>query len=269
MIGMQNRRVQSIQHPINPHQLRHRVLPQPDPPPPVDEADAAGLVPTYCLRHLGTPSNAVDPVGPIADVAKEFGAWVHVDAAYAGSAGVCPEFRKYFSGLVKADSVSMSPHKWLLTCLDCTCLWVRDWRRLVESLGTDPEYLKNKQSESGSVVDFKDLQIGCGRPFRALKLFMVIQTYGSAYLQAHIRSDVDMASKQVPRSLARSDPGSRGGWWPAGDCASVCFPAWAPSVAGRCQSGRPDAAKPQAAAAGVNAAGLRVQLDPHALAGGT
>ncbi|XP_008793633.1 tryptophan decarboxylase 1-like [Phoenix dactylifera] len=165
---------------------------------------AAGLVPAYVCATVGTTSStAVDPVGPISEVAAEFGAWVHVDAAYAGSACVCPEFRQYLDGVERANSVSFSPHKWLLTCLDCTCLWVRDTRLLTGPLGTDPEYLKNGPSESGSVVDLKDLQVGVGRRFRSLKLWMVIRTYGVANLQAHIRSDVEMARRF--EGMVRSD----------------------------------------------------------------
>ncbi|XP_020102568.1 aromatic-L-amino-acid decarboxylase-like [Ananas comosus] len=159
------------------------------------EADAAaGLVPAYVCVTVGTTSStAVDPVGPIAEVASLFGAWVHVDAAYAGSACICPEFRGYLDGVERADSVSLSPHKWLLTCLDCTCLWVRDTRPLTEALETDPEYLRNGPSESGRVTDLKDLQVGVGRRFRGLKLWMVLRAYGADNLQAHIRGDVDMA----------------------------------------------------------------------------
>jgi tyrosine decarboxylase len=158
-------------------------------------ADAdAGLVPTYVCATVGTTStNAVDPVGAVADVAALFNAWVHVDAAYAGSACICPEFRHHLDGVERVDSISMSPHKWLMTCLDCTCLWVRDANRLTDSLETNPEYLKNGASDSGTVTDLKDMQVGVGRRFRGLKLWMVMRTYGAARLQEHIRSDVAMA----------------------------------------------------------------------------
>ncbi|VAI69308.1 unnamed protein product [Triticum turgidum subsp. durum] len=161
----------------------------------VMQADAdAGLVPTYVCATVGTTSsNAVDPVGAIADVAAMFNAWVHVDAAYAGSACICPEFRHHLDGVEHVDSISMSPHKWLLTCLDCTCLYVRDAHRLSDSLETNPEYLKNDATESGEVTDLKDMQVGIGRRFRGLKLWMVMRTYGTAKLQEHIRSDVAMA----------------------------------------------------------------------------
>ncbi|KAF8669916.1 hypothetical protein HU200_051097 [Digitaria exilis] len=161
----------------------------------VMEADVdAGLVPTYVCATVGTTStNAVDPISAIADVARKFGAWVHVDAAYAGSACICPEFRHHLDGVERVDSISMSPHKWLLTCLDCTCLWVRNTCQLTNSLETKPEYLKNDASESGHVTDVKDMQVGVGHRFRGLKLWMVMRTYGVSKLQEHIRSDVSMA----------------------------------------------------------------------------
>uniref|UniRef100_A0ACD5YAL4 Uncharacterized protein n=1 Tax=Avena sativa TaxID=4498 RepID=A0ACD5YAL4_AVESA len=154
----------------------------------------AGFVPTYVCATVGsTSSNAVDPVGAIADVAIMFSAWVHVDAAYAGSACICPEFRHHLDGVERIDSISISPHKWLLTCLDCSCLYVRHTHRLRDSLETNPEYLKNEASESGSVTDFKDMQVGIGRRFRGLKLWMVMRTYGTAKLQEHIQRHVAMA----------------------------------------------------------------------------
>ncbi|KAF8712853.1 hypothetical protein HU200_028626 [Digitaria exilis] len=109
------------------------------------------------------------------------------------AACVCPEFRHHLDGVERVDSISMSPHKWLLTCLDCTCLWVRDTCRLTASLETKPEYLKNDASESGHVTDVKDMQVGVGHRFRGLKLWMVMRTYGVSKLQQHIRSDVAMA----------------------------------------------------------------------------
>ncbi|CAO2164460.1 unnamed protein product [Urochloa humidicola] len=165
-------------------ELRHRMQ---------DDVDA-GLVPTYVCATVGTTStNAVDPIGAIANIAAMFNAWVHVDAAYAGGACICPEFRHHLAGIERADSISMSPHKWLLTCLDCTCLWVRNTCQITGSLETKPEYLRNDVSETGDVTDIKDMQVGVGHRFRGLKLWMVMRTYGAAKLQQHIRSDVAMA----------------------------------------------------------------------------
>ncbi|TVU15424.1 hypothetical protein EJB05_38945, partial [Eragrostis curvula] len=154
------------------------------------------VVPTYVCATVGTTSsNAVDPVGAVADAAARFGAWVHVDAAYAGSACICPELRHHLDGVERADSVSVSPHKWLLTCLDCTCLWVRDARRVTDACGAEQqmECLRNDVSDTGTVTDLKDMQVGVGRRFRGLKLWMVMHTYGAAKLREHIRSDVAMA----------------------------------------------------------------------------
>ncbi|CAL4986271.1 unnamed protein product [Urochloa decumbens] len=143
---------------------------------------ATGLMPTYVCATVGTTSsNAVDPVGAMADVAALFGAWVHVDAAYAGSACICPEFRHHLDGVERVDSISVSPHKWLMTCLDCTCLWVRDAHRLTDSLEISPEYLRNAVTDSGGVTDLKDMQVGVGRRFRGLKLWMVMRS-GKMYL---------------------------------------------------------------------------------------
>ncbi|KAF8411242.1 hypothetical protein HHK36_003789 [Tetracentron sinense] len=159
------------------------------------EADvAAGLVPVYLCATVGTTSSAaVDPVAALAQVAEAYGVWLHVDSAYAGSACICPEFRQHLDGIERVDSLSLSPHKWFLTYLDCCCLWVKTPSLLVKALSTDPEYLKNKPSESDSVIDYKDWQIGTGRRFRALKIWLVLRSYGVANLQSHIRSDIRMA----------------------------------------------------------------------------
>ncbi|GFZ05586.1 pyridoxal phosphate (PLP)-dependent transferases superfamily protein [Actinidia rufa] len=160
----------------------------------IDADVAAGLVPLYLCVTVGTTSTtAVDPLEDLADVANDYGVWVHVDAAYGGSACICPEFRHYLDGIELVDSLSLSPHKWLLSYLDCCCLWVKKPGLLVKALSTNPEYLRNKPSESDSVVDYKDWQVGTGRRFKALRLWLVLRSYGIANLQSHIRSDVRMA----------------------------------------------------------------------------
>ncbi|KAA8526445.1 hypothetical protein F0562_008352 [Nyssa sinensis] len=162
----------------------------------------AGIFPCN-IRSIPTTADAnfsmsavllpIDPLTSLADVANDYGVWFHVDAAYAGSACICPEFRHYLDGIERADSLSLSPHKWLLSYLDCCCLWVKSPSLLVKALSTDPEYLKNQPSESKSVVDFKDWQVGTGRRFKALRLWFVMRSYGVANLQSHIRTDVQMA----------------------------------------------------------------------------
>ncbi|PON80533.1 Aromatic-L-amino-acid decarboxylase [Parasponia andersonii] len=166
---------------------------------------AQGLVPLYLCATVGTTSTtAVDPLEPLADVARAYGMWFHVDAAYGGSACICPEFRHFLNGVERVDSLSLSPHKWLLSYLDCCCLWVKSSAQLVKALSTNPEYLKNKPSESDSVVDYKDWQVGTGRRFKSIRLWFVIRSYGVENLQNHIRSDVRMAKKF--ERFVRSDP---------------------------------------------------------------
>nr|QLI49059.1 tyrosine/DOPA decarboxylase [Gloriosa superba] len=154
----------------------------------------AGLVPLYLCATVGTTSStAVDPLAGLCHVAAEYGVWVHVDAAYAGSACICPELRHHIDGVEGAASFSMNAHKWFLTTLDCCCLWVKEPAALVGALSTAPEYLKNKATESRMVVDYKDWQIALSRRFRSLKLWMVIRSYGVANLRDFLRSHIEMA----------------------------------------------------------------------------
>ncbi|KAI7727381.1 hypothetical protein M8C21_001359 [Ambrosia artemisiifolia] len=159
------------------------------------EADVrAGLIPLYvCLTVGTTPTTAVDPLLTLSEVARRFGMWVHVDAAYAGSACICPEFRHFLDGVEGANSFSFNPHKWFLTTLDCCCLWVKDQSDLTKALSNDPELLKNKASETKKVVDYKNWQIALSRRFRAMKLWMVIRSYGVTGLQQVVRKHVKLA----------------------------------------------------------------------------
>ncbi|XP_026453955.1 tyrosine/DOPA decarboxylase 1-like [Papaver somniferum] len=154
----------------------------------------SGLVPMFLCTTVGTTSStAVDPIGPLCEVAKTYGIWVHVDAAYAGSACICPEFRHFIDGVEDADSFSLNAHKWFLTTLDCCCLWVKDSFSLVNALSTNPEYLKNKATESKQVIDYKDWQIALSRRFRSMKLWLVLRSYGVANLKTFLRGHVKMA----------------------------------------------------------------------------
>ncbi|KZV58274.1 Tyrosine/DOPA decarboxylase [Dorcoceras hygrometricum] len=154
----------------------------------------AGLVPMFLCATIGTTSStAVDQLGPLCEVAKEFGIWVHVDAAYAGSACICPEYRHFLNGVENAHSFSFNAHKWFLTTLDCCCLWVKDPSALIKALSTYPEYLRNKASETKQVVDYKDWQITLSRRFRSLKLWLVLRSYGVSNLRKFLRSHIKMA----------------------------------------------------------------------------
>jgi aromatic-L-amino-acid decarboxylase len=140
-----------------------------------------------------TSSTALDPVDAIADVCKEFGAWLHVDGAFAGSAAVAPEYRFVNDGLSRVDSYCFNPHKWLLTNFDCSMFYVADRGPMISALSIVPEYLRNSASDEGSVIDYRDWQIPLGRRFRALKLWFVIRTHGADGLASFIRNHVEMA----------------------------------------------------------------------------
>ena len=146
-----------------------------------------------------TSSTALDPIDEIADVCKEFGAWLHVDGAFAGSAAVAPEYRFVNAGLERVDSYCFNPHKWLLTNFDCSLFWVADRGPMTSALSIVPEYLRNAASDTGSVIDYRDWQIPLGRRFRALKLWFVIRTHGAAGLADFIRNHVHMAQALAER----------------------------------------------------------------------
>jgi aromatic-L-amino-acid decarboxylase len=169
------------------------------------EADrAAGDVPALVVATVGTTSTtAIDPLGEIGALCAEFGVWLHVDAAYAGAAAVCPEFRWILAGLEHADSFCFDPHKWLLTTFDCDAFWVADRSQLIEALSILPEYLRNAATEAGAVIDYRDWQVPLGRRFRALKLWFVLRWYGAAGLREHIRTGVRLA--QHFADLVRAD----------------------------------------------------------------
>ena len=161
----------------------------------MDADSAAGRMPCFVCATVGTTaSGAIDPVPEIAAVAARHAAWLHVDAAWAGAAAICPEFRPpLVAGAAAADSWGFNPHKWLLVNFDCHALWVADRRPLLEALAVRPDYLHNAASESGDVIDYSDWQVPLGRRFRALKLWLVLRMIGGESLRARIREHVAWA----------------------------------------------------------------------------
>ena len=136
-----------------------------------------------------TPTAAVDPVSAIADSCAEAGVWLHVDAAYAGAAAVCPELRERHAGWERADSIVVNPHKWLATPSDCSVLWTRrpaDFRRTFSLV---PDYLQSDDD----VVNLSEMTLALGRRFRALKLWSVLRCFGRSGLQERIREHVRLA----------------------------------------------------------------------------
>ncbi len=162
----------------------------------IDADRQAGLIPFFVCATVGTTSShAIDPVPEIGRICREHKLWLHVDAAMSGTAALCPEFRHTHAGLEFADSYCFNPHKWMFTNFDCDCFYVADRKALVQTLSVVPEYLRNKASETGAVIDYRDWQIPLGRRFRALKLWFVIRHYGIEGLQYHIRQHVELAQQ--------------------------------------------------------------------------
>jgi aromatic-L-amino-acid decarboxylase len=155
------------------------------------------------VATIGTTSTAsVDPVPEIADRCEHEGVWLHVDAAYAGSAAICPELRDHFAGWERADSIGTNPHKWLLTPMDCSVLWTRrpdDFRRAFSLV---PEFLRVGED----VVSLSEYSQVLGRRFRALKLWAVLRCYGREGLQSVLREHVRLAG------LFASWVGQEAGW---------------------------------------------------------
>jgi aromatic-L-amino-acid decarboxylase len=162
----------------------------------IEEDKRAGRIPFFVCATVGTTSSlAFDPLPAIGAICRKHNVWLHVDAAMAGTAALCPEFRYIQQGLEFADSYCFDAHKWMFTNFDCTCFYVADRETLTHSLSVVPEYLRNQATESGSVFDYRDWHVPLGRRFRALKLWFVIQHYGVEGLQFHIRRHVELAQK--------------------------------------------------------------------------
>ena len=163
-----------------------------------DQAD--GLVPLFVAASIGTTATtAVDPVRRIAEVAKGAGMWIHVDAAYAGTAMICPEFRSYQDGIELVDSYTFNPHKWMFTNFDCNLYYVADRRPLIDAMSILPPYLRNEATLSGKVIDYRDWHVPLGRRFRSLKLWFVLRHYGAEGIRHHIREHISLAQDLAAR----------------------------------------------------------------------
>jgi aromatic-L-amino-acid decarboxylase len=162
---------------------------------PLDDATAV-------VATVGTTgTTSVDAVPELADRCEAAGVWLHVDAAYAGSAAVCPELRWCLAGCDRADSIVVNPHKWLFTPMDCSALWTRRPDAFHAAFALAPEYL----ASTADAVDLKDFGPALGRRFRALKLWIVLRMYGADGLRALVREHVRLA--QLFSSLVEAEPG--------------------------------------------------------------
>ena len=151
-----------------------------------------GLTPGFVCATVGTTNTtAIDPIKEIGKICKEHNIWLHVDAAMAGSAALCPEYRFIHDGLELANSYTFNPHKWMLTNFDCSVLYVQDREKIINAMSVVPEYLKTKDGDAGAVINYMDWSIPLGRKFRALKLWHVINYYGVEGMQKYIKENVE------------------------------------------------------------------------------
>lgn len=156
---------------------------------------AAGFTPVaVCANGGATNTGAVDPLAALADVCAEEGVWLHVDAAYGGFAVLAPQARSLFAGLERADSVALDAHKWLFQPFEAGCLMVRDVKTLERAFSVRPEYLQD--TELGfEHVNFADRGLQLTRSFRALKVWMSIQTFGMGAFRRAVARGIDLAER--------------------------------------------------------------------------
>jgi aromatic-L-amino-acid decarboxylase len=164
----------------------------------------AGLLPAGVIISVGgTSVGATDDVAAICDVAARHDLYTHVDAAWAGSAMICPEFRHLWAGVQRADSVVFNPHKWLGAQFDCSAHFLRDPASLVRTLAIHPSFLETHSREG--FVDYSEWSIPLGRRFRALKIWFLLRAYGLENLRTMIRHHVQWAQELRERFAAEPD----------------------------------------------------------------
>jgi len=168
----------------------------------IEQDKENGYQPLCIIATIGTTgTTAIDPLNEIAEIAEKFKIWLHVDAAYAGSVLLLPEYQSYIEGIEKADSFVFNPHKWLFTNFDCTAYFVKDKNALVNTFEILPEYLKT--NTDGVVQNHCDWGIPLGRRFRSLKLWFVMRYYGLEGLQNKLRYHIDLA-KWLENEITKS-----------------------------------------------------------------
>ncbi|CAH2000499.1 unnamed protein product [Acanthoscelides obtectus] len=162
----------------------------------MEEDETMGLIPFFVSTTLGTTSCAsFDNLQEIGPVCQKFpGVWLHVDAAYAGNAFICPELKYLLKGVEYADSFNTNPNKFLLIAFDCSTMWVRDKLKLTKALVVNPLYLEHTHSKDLS-IDFRHWGIPLSRRFRSLKLWFVFRRFGISGLQNYIRHHIKLAKK--------------------------------------------------------------------------
>lgn len=169
----------------------------------IEDDKAAGSSPACVIASLGgTGVGAIDALRPVGEICQRHGLFLHVDAAWAGSALILPEHRWMLEGIEHVDSFVFNPHKWLFTNFDCSAHFVRQPDDLIRTLTIMPEFLKSR--EGTEVIDYRDWSVPLGRRFRALKLWFVIRSYGVERLQAMLRAHIALA-EEAERWIAASE----------------------------------------------------------------
>lgn len=177
-------------------------------PEALDAAIRADLAAGHCPAGVilcvgGTGTGATDPVDRCLDVAERHGLYAHVDAAWAGSAMICPEYRHYWPGIGRADSMVFNPHKWLGAQFDCSAHFLKNPDDLVRTLAISPEYLKTHGKDG--IVNYSEWSVPLGRRFRALKIWFLIRTYGLEGLRTRLRNHVAWSQRLHDRLAAEPD----------------------------------------------------------------
>jgi aromatic-L-amino-acid decarboxylase len=158
----------------------------------------AGFLPAGIIASVGgTSVGGTDNVAAVCEVARRHGLYVHVDAAWAGSAMICPEFRHFWNGVEQADSIVFNPHKWLGAQFDCSAHFVRDPESLVKTLAIHPEFLKTHGHDG--IINYSEWSVPLGRRFRALKIWFLLRAYGLEGLRGMIRNHVRWSEKVAAR----------------------------------------------------------------------
>lgn len=168
-----------------------------------EEDRAQGLIPCYVIANLGTTGTcAFDPLDELGPVCNEANVWLHVDAAYAGAAFICPEYRDLMKGIELVDSFDFNPHKWMLVNFDCSAMWVKNGYDIINTFDVQRIYLDDIKTTI-KIPDYRHWQMPLGRRFRALKLWTVLRIYGAEGLRTHIRNQISLA--QHFATLVRAD----------------------------------------------------------------
>lgn len=162
----------------------------------VDEDLANGKIPIICVATFGTTGTcAYDNLEEVGPICRQNNIWLHIDAAYAGAALCCPEFRPLMTGIELADSFNFNLHKWMMVNFDCCAMWMKNVGHVVTSFTVDRIYLDHKHQGESKAPDYRHWQIPLGRRFRALKIWIVLRTIGAEGLRTRIRHHVELAKK--------------------------------------------------------------------------